>query len=253
MRASIDRRIQIRRRAHRYVRLSCLLLLASTLSASAAGLRGGATSIGRQNDQAKRHDFTYLVTRSQLQRFVSRGWLVRLRGDSNYMLKGVSFPYARPEVKLFVERLSQQYRAACGEQLVVTSLTRPKNYQPPNASPRSVHPTGMALDLRRSRSQRCRSWIERVLLSLEGKGVLEATRERWPPHYHVAVYPKPYRRYVETLGGQTRTATYRVGNGDTLWRIARKHRVSVDTVKAQNGLRSNVIYPGQVLKLPVGK
>ena len=37
----------------------------------------------------------------------------------------VSFPFARPEVELFVQRLSGQYRRACGEQLVVTSLTRP--------------------------------------------------------------------------------------------------------------------------------
>ena len=38
--------------------------------------------------------------------------------------------YARPEVVLFLERLGKQYREACGEPLVVTSLTRPKSSQP---------------------------------------------------------------------------------------------------------------------------
>ena len=123
--------------------------LSSSALDAAVGLRGNRSSLARQNAEARRHDFTYLVTRSQVLRFVERGWLVPLWGNSNYRLKDVSFPYARPAVKLFVERLSSQYRSACGEQLVVTSLTRPKNYQPRNASPKSVHPTGMALDMRR--------------------------------------------------------------------------------------------------------
>ena len=99
-------------------------------------------------------------------------------------------------MKTFIERLSDQYRDACGERLVVTSLTRPITRQPPNASAISVHPTGMAVDLRRSDSSGCRQWLETVLLDLEGKGVLEATREQYPPHYHVAVFPNPYLQYV---------------------------------------------------------
>jgi hypothetical protein len=65
-----------------------------------------------------------------------------------------------------------------------------------NASAISVHPTGMAIDLRRSDSSGCRQWLETVLLDLEGKGVIEATREQYPPHYHVAVFPNPYLQYV---------------------------------------------------------
>jgi hypothetical protein len=218
---------------------------------AAAGLRGTRSSLARQNIEARRHDFTFLVTRSQVSRFVQKGWLVHLAGNSNYRLKEVSFPYARPEVKLFVERLSSQYRSACGEQLVVTSLTRPKNYQPRNASPKSVHPTGMALDMRRPNNWTCRSWLETVLVTLESRGVLEATYERRPPHYHIAVFPRKYSDYVKRIGDNPQIATHLVSRGDTLARIARKHKTSVETVKAFNGLRSDRIYPGQLLEVPV--
>ena len=49
-----------------------------------------------------------------------RGDLVHLPGNADYTLKEVSFPYARPEIKLFVERLAARYHAHCREPLVVT-------------------------------------------------------------------------------------------------------------------------------------
>src|SRR5690606_40092741 len=98
---------------------------------------------------------------------------------------------------------SDLYQAACGEKLVVTSLVRPTTRQPRNAADRSVHPTGMAMDLRRSNKASCRRWLERVLLQLEARGVLEATRENRPPHYHVALFPRPYVQYVAALTGES--------------------------------------------------
>ena len=153
------------------VSAAATLLLGAT--AEAQSLRGSRASMDRQNAQARAHDFTFLRDGRHVTTFVNSGLLVPLRGNSNYELHAVSYPYARPEVKLFVERLSAQFRAACGEKLVVTSLTRPQNGQPRNASARSVHPTGMALDIRRHNTPTCRRWLERVLLSLEGSGVLE--------------------------------------------------------------------------------
>ncbi|MFL6231942.1 MAG: DUF5715 family protein [Thermoanaerobaculia bacterium] len=186
-------------------RNAALSLLALTTCATCAAplleaqsLLGSHESLLRQNEEAREHDFTYLRTSSDVRDYAQQGLLVRLPGNADYELAGdeVSFPYARPEVRTFVERLSSQYRDACGERLVVTSLTRPITRQPPNASAISVHPTGMAIDLRRSDSSGCRQWLETVLLDLEGKGVLEATREQYPPHYHVAVFPNPYLQYV---------------------------------------------------------
>lgn len=238
------------------VMLRSLFVIGITLgmvapSAEAASLKGSRGSLHRQNQVARQHDYTYLRTRSDVQRFVRAGYLVPLAGNPNYQLTGVSFPYARPEVRLFVERLSGQYRSACGEPLVITSLTRPQSRQPHNASPLSVHPTGMALDVRMSRNGSCRNWLESTLLSLERSGVLDATRERRPPHYHIALFPNQYEGYVTRLEGPRRKGrNYVVARGDTLWEISRRFGTSVASIREANGLRSGLIRPGQSLKIP---
>ena len=245
----MDHRGSIRNLARSATRALVALLALAAPAVEAASLSGSRSSVGRQNYQARRHDFTFIRTPSQVQRFVAKGYLVPVRGNADYALHGVSYPYARPEVKTFIERLSRQYRASCGEQLVVTSLTRPTTRQPRNASPLSVHPTGMALDLRRSWKYSCRRWLESTLLYLEGRGGLEAARGRRPPHYHVAVFPRQYAHYVANLGNEE-PSEYYVVRGDTLYSIARRHAVTVGMVKRVNGLRGDRIYPGQVLKLP---
>jgi hypothetical protein len=223
--------------------------------ASAQSLRGSAASLDLQAIQADRHDLTYLPGTKELQRFVENGILVPVNGNRDYQLKDVSFPFARTEVRLFIERLAGQYRLACGEPLVVTSLTRPLSHQPRNASNRSVHPTGMALDLRRPQG-RCRQWLEDTLLYLEGQAVLEATAERRPPHYHVAVFPSQYAAYVGRATARPSESTSRshtVRRGDTLWAIANRYGVSVDSLRRANQRRSTLIHPGQILRVPVSR
>ena len=243
--------------------LHTLILVTSMVEMSAAAPRnasllGSAASLDKQNKQAERHDFTYLHESSQLKRFVRAGLLVRVNNDASFRLKDVSFPYIRPEVKLFIERLSRQYQRACGEQLVITSLTRTLSHQPRNASPRSVHPTGMALDLRRPTNANCRDWLENILLYLEEQSVLEATRERSPPHYHVAIFTEDYAEYVHRITkqrGEPDNSTisgrnYTVRPKDTVWRIARQHGTTPTVILQANKLPSSAIYPGQTLKIP---
>ena len=225
------------------------MLLSVVPTLEAQSLKPSRQSLNRQNAAARSHDFTYLRNRKHVHHFVQRGWLVPVLGNRNYRLHRVSFPYARPEVRLFLDRLSRQYQAACGERLVVTSLTRPQSHQPWNASARSVHPTGMAIDLRRSRSRRCRAWLEKTLLYLEGRNVLEASRERWPSHYHIALFPRPYREYVSLIT-TARNIEHRVSSGDTLWEIARRYDTSVRRVRSYNDLSSNLIRPGERLLIP---
>jgi len=251
--------------------LALVLILSWSAHLDAQSLRGSRASLIRQNRQAQLHDYTYLRTPADVRRFVELGYLVPIRANADYDLSGVSFPYARPEVEVFLQRLGRQYRRACGEKLVVTSLVRPQNRQPPNASPLSVHPTGMAIDLRRSSNPRCRNWLERVLLQLEGGGVLEATREMRPPHYHVALFPKPYMSYVSRLtgreirvasgprrtqqagSGSTRVITYQVRRGDSLWTIARRHGTTVEALRRANDLRSSRIMAGQRIRVPASR
>lgn len=250
--------------------LFALAVAASPAGVAAQILRGGNRAMEEQYEQARLHDFTKLRDASHVNRFVELGLLVPLKGNRDYRLHQVSFPYARPEVKLFVERLATQYRSACGEQLVVTSLTRPVSHQPGNSSKKySVHPMGMAVDLRWSTRRDCRSWLENeVLVPLERQGVLQATLERNPRHYHIAVYPRQYASYVASLESRRQLTAevrvaeaeeasstptrYRVRSGDSLWGIARAHGTTVDELKSANNLRGSRIYAGQLLQLPAG-
>ncbi|MGB5673372.1 MAG: DUF5715 family protein [Gemmatimonadota bacterium] len=232
-------------------------IAAAGTRAEAQSLKGSKKSLDLQNRVASQHDFTYIETSEQVRWFVDNGYLVRLRSGNGYELKSMSYPYARPEIALFLSRLGPQYRAACGEPLVVTSLTRPTTRQPRNASSRSVHPTGMAMDLRRSNNRSCRSWMESVLLGLEREGVLEATYERSPPHFHVALFPSQYEAYVERklASGTNEEADleYMVRRGDSLWSIARRHGTDVSRLRAANDLKGSQIYEGQLLTVPTDR
>ncbi len=183
---------------------ACAVLAASAASSlPAQTLKGSPASVDRQYTVAMEHDYSFLESVRDVEKFIQLGLLVPIKGGPNYELADdVSFPYARPAVRTFVERLSAQYVTACGEDLVITSLTRPTDEQPRNASEQSVHPAGMAVDLRVSRSSKCRRWLEKTLLGLEKTGVLDVTREHRPSHYHVAVFPQQYLTWVQQLDSQ---------------------------------------------------
>ncbi|MDA1092436.1 MAG: DUF5715 family protein [Acidobacteria bacterium] len=248
--------IQLRRRSSASLGLVLLVAASLTYRASAQSLRGSRASLDVQTAEAADHDFSYAVEPDEVRTLVLSGFLIPMHGNRDYRLENVSFPFARPAVKLFVERLASQYRRACGQPLVVTSLTRPQSAQPHNASEQSVHPTGMALDLRRP-SGRCRRWLEETLLSLESESVLEATAERRPPHYHVAVFPEKYQAYVDELARPEdstpppASVVYIVRPGDSLWEIARSHGTSSRMLQRTNQLSSSRIHPGQQLRVPI--
>jgi hypothetical protein len=178
--------------------LSLSLSVALTAATARAGeLRGSPASVQRQHQVAVAERYEFLADSAHVQALVRSGRLEPLAGNDDYSLsRQVSFPYARPEVREFVERLAAEYRAATGEPLVVTSLIRTTRWQPRNAHKLSVHPAGMAVDLHVPSSPTARAWLERSLLALEDRGVLDVTRERKPRHYHVAVFPEEYRAWA---------------------------------------------------------
>ncbi|HUE95961.1 MAG TPA: DUF5715 family protein [Longimicrobiaceae bacterium] len=244
--------------------LALLILLADP--GHAQSLRGSTASVNRIYNQAVAHNLHFYSTGNGIRRAGERGDFVQLRGNSNYDLAGVSYPYVLPATHTFVERLAAQYRSACGEKLAVTSAVRPTTMRLINSVDKSVHPTGMAVDLRKPRNGRCLSWLRNTLTALEASGAIEAVEERNPPHFHVAVFPRQYESYVRAMTGGTRLAssttasprpasgstgaTYQVRRGDSLWTIARRNNVSVDQLREANSLPSSRILAGQVLVIP---
>lgn len=227
---------------------ACLATMAT--HAGAQTLTGSRSSMEKQYQVAVSHGYVFAKTASTVNKLVEQGDLLKVNPTRHFELHNVSFPYAKAPVKLFIEQLSARYVAACGEKLTVTSLTRPLDRQPGNAAEDSVHPTGMAVDLRIPPAGKCRSWLERELLSLEASEVLDVTRERNPPHYHVAVYPEPYRQFAQAESGTGSDSEYVVRRGDTLSRIASITGASVAQLKATNGLRNDILQIGQKLAVP---
>ncbi len=98
--------------------------------------------------------------------------------------------------------------------------------------------------------------MEGVLLGLERAGVMEATYERKPPHFHVALFPSQYEAYVERkLAARPDEVelAYIVQKGDSLWSIARRHGTDVSHLRAANHLKGSQIYAGQLLTVPTDR
>ena len=260
-----------------------VFLLAAASPSPASSLRGSEYSVQKQYQVARSLKLSPVRSSKELLALVDKGVLVTVPGGENYELDGVSFPYARPSTKLFIDQLAKEYSSFTGERLVITSLTRPLSRQPRNASTLSVHPMGIAADIRRPTTPKARSWLEQKLRTLETQGVIEATHERRPPHYHVAVFPNHVESYAgkippspdlaltsspapSTIQGtpalpaasKTLSTTpqpynaYRVRRGDTLWTIASRFKTSVVRLRNLNGLHTSRIYPGQKLMVPEG-
>jgi hypothetical protein len=147
--------------------------------------------------RAQRGGLDFYETSTEVKRAVVRGELLPLGGNANYDVHNIRTPYVRPETKSFILALAKDYRRACGQEMVVTSAVRPMSRKLVNGSSMTVHPTGIAVDLRKP-SGRCLTWLRRTLLAAERRGAIEATEERHPPHFHVAVLPGRVQKVAAT-------------------------------------------------------
>lgn len=172
-------------------RLLLLTILAIAPQAAAAqSLRGSPESVDRMFYRAHAQDLTFYETAEEVEAAAEEGEVALLWGNMDYAVVGTRVPYVRKQTLRFIERLGAAHRQACGEPIIVTSGIRPTSRKLRNSHVKSVHPTGMAVDIRKSPG-RCRVWLRNALLGLEAQGLIEAIEENHPPHFHIAVYSAP--------------------------------------------------------------
>jgi hypothetical protein len=241
--------------------------LAIATAASGQTLKGSHASVDLMYTSARSRALAFLQSPVDIYEAVRLGDLKLLGISRDVMLEQVAFPFVLPNTKRFVDSLAAAYHAGCGERLIVTSGARPTGQQPRNASPLSVHPTGMAVDFRKP-TGKCLEWLRTNLLALEQRRVIEATEERHPPHFHVAVLDQEPERHSSQLASASAQraapgarvaagdvagrsgSAYRVRAGDNLSTIARRFGTNVDAIKTRNGLHTTRLRVGQQLTLP---
>jgi hypothetical protein len=185
-------------------RALALAVLTSTVALSAANaqtLRGSPSSVDLMYTTAHRRDLQFLRTPQDIYEAAKAGSLKMISMTTDLEMQRVAYPFVLPNTLRFADSLAAQYRAGCGERIVLTSGARPLDKQPRNASPKSVHPTGMAVDFRKPRNPACLTWMRKALVSLEDAGVVEATEERHPAHFHVAVLRQNPERHIQLAAG----------------------------------------------------
>lgn len=195
--ASADAAVPSRARSARAARAARAARLARRNAArrnvvrGSALLRGSRSAVDRAYEAAKQEGLEFAASRRAIERGAAAGEYVRLpRSSAAFRLRGVAVPYVRPETHAFLTTFAAAYRRACGEPLTVTSAMRPTSVHLANSVEKTVHPTGMALDLRTPRTG-CRTWMRTALIGYERRGVVEATEEHRPAHFHVAVLRAP--------------------------------------------------------------
>jgi hypothetical protein len=192
----------------------CVLALAP-LAAAAATLRATTESQVIQNEQADRDRLSRMDDQEMIERFARLKLLVSVDEETrSFYVYNVPEErrYLRPWAKLFLDRLSRQYRARFGQPLRITSLVRTEDHQralqgrnPNAAAPvgekRSAHLTGACIDISKKDMSRAQMrWVRQVLSSLKQQGYLFAVEEFTVPNFHVMVH-RNYADYVEILTG----------------------------------------------------
>jgi len=153
-------------------------------------LRGSPASVDRAYEAAIARGLAFQTTKRAVDSAAAAGVYVRLVRGSSYDVRGVALPYVLPATQAVLADLGARFRASCGERLVVTGALRLTSRHLANGHRKSVHPTGMAVDLR-SPYGRCRRWLRTALRELERAGRVDAPEERRPPHFHLTVFPEP--------------------------------------------------------------
>ncbi len=196
--------------------LAALVVLgfaAQAAQAARISLRADSQSQVVQNKRADSEKLSRFESATMVERFVRLQLLADIPAKTrNYYVHAIPerYQYLRPWTKLFLDRVSSQYRSRFGKPLRITGLTRTAQYQKslrrrngnaasPTGPKRSVHLTGACLDISKKGMTRSQiSWMRRVLHSIKQKGYLYPVEEFKQPNFHIMVY-RNYPEYVDEL------------------------------------------------------
>jgi hypothetical protein len=147
---------------------------------------------------ARAYGFDLTYSSDEFWAMVNRGMFVHIKSSPDIPLKVIfGTPFVLPSTARFTRRLAYAYsEGGCGD-LYVTGGGRFRTFR--NSSEFSVHPAGMAVDIRiRGLSEDCKQLLYRELYQAEADRVADVTEERWPAHLHVVVIPPPVELLAET-------------------------------------------------------
>jgi hypothetical protein len=161
--------------------------------------RADEDRLSRMEDSSMTERFVRLKLLEPVPTKTSAYYLHAVREDNRYL---------RPWTKLFLSRLSSQFRARFGKPLRVTSLLRTAEYQrslqrrngnaaSDDGPKRSAHLTGASLDIsKKGMTGAERLWLKNVLSSLHNAGHIYAIEEFQQPVFHILVH----RQYEDFVG-----------------------------------------------------
>lgn len=193
------------------VAISVLACVPAALEA--ATLRASTQSQLIQNQQADEDNLSRMEDLEMVARFARLQLLVPVESRTrDYYVHNIPDErrFLRPWAKLFLERLSRQYRSRFGSTMRITSLVRTEEHQrklqrrnpnaaAPDGEKRSAHLTGACIDISKKGMTRAQMrWVRQVLSSLKEKGYLYAIEEFTIPNFHIMVH-RDYPDYVEIL------------------------------------------------------
>jgi hypothetical protein len=193
----------------------CVLAFAPLAAAAAVTLRANSESQLIQNEQADEDRLSRMEDQQMIDRYARLKLLVPVADQTrDFYIYNVPEErrYLRPWAKLFLERLSRQFRGRFGRTLRITSLVRTADHQrslrgrnpnaaAPDGEKRSAHLTGACIDISKKDMTRSQMrWVREVLSELKQKGYLFAVEEFTIPNFHIMVH-RDYTDYVEALTG----------------------------------------------------
>jgi hypothetical protein len=159
--------------------------------ADAVSLVGGCQTTSEQQLQyARGNQLPLITTVAQYHERIASGQFVLFEGPHLQVL--AKRPYALPSTVAFIAEMSVAYNAAgCGK-LVVRDALRLTTERPLNGSMHSVHPAGMAVDIRMQYiKSECGDWLRSYVRLKEAAGKVDGTHELKPEHLHVVVPIEP--------------------------------------------------------------